>query len=92
MVLKQGIAACPNAGLAQLNSAYSGLGLAIGVVMPVVWGNLYAFFLNPPAGTPGTRTSTDWHTLDSIAFTLDPRSTLYMLSNHKSVSLHVHHA
>jgi hypothetical protein len=51
MVLKQGIGAT-DAGQGELNAAYGGLGLSIGVIMPYFWGRLYAFFLSPPPWVP----------------------------------------
>lgn len=46
MVVKQGMAECPEAGLGKLNSSFYGLGALTGSVMPLVWSRLFAMFVS----------------------------------------------
>ena len=46
MVVKQGMAECPDAGLGKLNSSFYGLGALTGSVMPLVWSRLFGMFVN----------------------------------------------
>ena len=46
MVVKQGMAECPDAGLGKLNSSFYGLGALTGSAMPLVWSRLFGMFVN----------------------------------------------
>ena len=53
MVVKQGIATCPEAGLGKLNSSFYGLSAITGSVMPLVWSRLFGIFVRASEGGGG---------------------------------------
>jgi hypothetical protein len=72
--VKQGVTVT-NVGKGELNAAFGSLGTLTGIITPMLWGRMYQFFLNPPAGLPRLL---NWGHVCFVAIILQPAKSSYL--------------